>query len=138
MEPDSQDGDSLPSEIGSLERYATTPPVNFRERKRSSERKSKLLGGLNSQKMAQLQKRVHRQSTSGLKLDSLDDVSCQLEVGSPETTYHSLGADFPERTQSFSHRKKKNETKNRSFDRDLKRRASDAGSFTNRQSRGEC
>ena len=100
------------------------------------ERKNKQQGGYVN-KMAQLQKRVIRPGNSGVKLDSLDDVSCTLEVGSPEGL-HSLGSDIAERAQSFSHRKKKNETKNRSFDRDLKRRASDVSTFaSSRNSRGK-
>ena len=111
-------------EPSSLERYAITPPVNRRERKRSSDRRVRLPGGSNKNPM---QKRH-----SNSNLNSLDDVSCQIEASSPPEICHLFPRfDLSERGQSFSHRRKKETTKTRSFDRDLKRSASDASSYSN-------
>ena len=111
-------------EPSSLERYAITPPSNARMRKKSGEKKIRFSG---PSKKQMIQKRH-----SNSNLNSLDDVSCQIDAGSPPETCHLFPRfDLNDRAQSFSHRRKKETTKTRSYDRDLKRSASDASSFIN-------
>ena len=119
----SEEQDSLASlEVGSFDRYAITPPVNIREMQRLKEkRRSHTVGS--TQRDILLAKKANGRTGRGAFTEHIGDVRCEIEAASPEDKEFLQGLALSDK--GISSKKKKDATKTRSFDRELKRRASD-------------